>query len=135
MLGWVRVSHFWFFFLVVDLLLIVPTCLRFQDLVFGDVTSKLSFIAWRRLHGFLVSFFLPFPFCSFISLQLSSLFASLVALPFVIFTPPGLDSVFLLLEGCFWSQLRLWFLGGWVLLSHPQLFLFFHCFPWYRYAE
>ena len=81
-------------FLVVGLPSIVLARLGFQDLVFGDLTSMLSFIARGQLHSLLILFCLPFPLCFLISLQLSSLLASLVALPFTMLTTPGLDNVF-----------------------------------------
>ncbi|KAF3510297.1 hypothetical protein F2Q69_00010000 [Brassica cretica] len=59
-------------FLVVGLPSIVSACLGFQDLVFGVLTSMLSFIARGRLHSLLILFCLHFPFFSRISLQLSS---------------------------------------------------------------
>ena len=43
-------------FLIVGLPSIVYARLGFQDLVFGVLTSMLSFIAWGRLHSFLISF-------------------------------------------------------------------------------
>ena len=67
-----------------------------------------------RFVGFVLS---PFPLCSLILLQLSSLVASLVALPFAMFATPGLDSVFLRicfmgLESCFcfqsWALISCW---------------------------
>ena len=75
----------------------------------------LSFIARGRLHNFLISFCLPFPLCSLILLQLSSLLASLVTLLFSMFSTSGLDSVFLCVclmgfEGCLCSQ-------AWAMLS------------------
>ena len=81
-------------FLVVGLPSIVLARLGFQDLVFGDLTSMLSFIARGQLHSLLILFCLPFPLCFLISFQLSSLLASLVALPFTMLTTPGLDNVF-----------------------------------------
>ncbi|KAL0838252.1 hypothetical protein Bca101_090142 [Brassica carinata] len=60
-------------FLVVGLPLLLPSRLGFQDMVFGDLTS----IARGRLHDLMISFCLPFQLCSFISLQLSTLLASL----------------------------------------------------------
>ncbi|KAH0883708.1 LOW QUALITY PROTEIN: hypothetical protein HID58_059804, partial [Brassica napus] len=59
-------------FLVVGLPPIVFARLGFQDLVFGVLTSMLSFIARGRLHSLLISFRLSFPLYSRISLQLSS---------------------------------------------------------------
>ncbi|KAF3554766.1 hypothetical protein F2Q69_00011911 [Brassica cretica] len=59
-------------FLVVGLPSIVFARLGFQDLVFGVLTSMLSFIARGRLHSLLISFRLSFPLYSRISLQLSS---------------------------------------------------------------
>lgn len=93
-------------FLVVGLPSIVSVRLGFQDLVFGDLTYMLSFIVGGQLHGLLISFRLPFPLCSLISLQLSSMFAFLVALPFIMLVTQALNSVFLCvcsvgLEGCF----------------------------------
>ncbi|KAF2586266.1 hypothetical protein F2Q70_00037164 [Brassica cretica] len=61
-----------FVFLVVGLPSIVSACFGFQDLVFGVLTSMLSFITRGRLHSFLISLRLPFPLYSCISLQLSS---------------------------------------------------------------
>ncbi|KAF3519365.1 hypothetical protein DY000_02059233 [Brassica cretica] len=61
-----------FVFLVVGLPSIVSARFGFQDLVFGVLTSMLSFIARGRLHSFLISLRLPFPLYSCISLQLSS---------------------------------------------------------------
>ncbi|KAH0857872.1 hypothetical protein HID58_086133, partial [Brassica napus] len=61
-----------FVFLVVGLPSIVSPRFGFQDLVFGVLTSMLSFIARGRLHGFLISLRLPFPLYSCISLELSS---------------------------------------------------------------
>ena len=54
----------------------------------------LSFIARGQLHSLLILFCLPFPLCFLISLQLSSLLASLVALPFTMLITQGLDNVF-----------------------------------------
>ncbi|KAH0854499.1 hypothetical protein HID58_069190 [Brassica napus] len=59
-------------FLNVGLPSIVTARLDFQDLIFGVLTSILSFIARGRLHSFLILFRLPFPLYSCISLQLSS---------------------------------------------------------------
>ncbi|KAF3576515.1 hypothetical protein DY000_02030428 [Brassica cretica] len=59
-------------FLNIGLPSIVSARLGFQDLVFGVLTSMLSFIARGRLHSLLISFRLPFPLYSRISLQLSS---------------------------------------------------------------
>ncbi|KAF3488363.1 hypothetical protein F2Q69_00054742 [Brassica cretica] len=56
-------------FLVVGLPSIVPTRLGFQDLVLGDLTSMISFIARGRFHDLLILFRLPLP----------SLFSHLVA--------------------------------------------------------
>ncbi|KAL0643829.1 hypothetical protein Bca4012_042119 [Brassica carinata] len=64
-------------FFVVGLLSIVSARLGFQDLVFGSLTSMLSFIA-RALFSHL--------FAAFI--------ASLVDLPFTMFATRGLDNVF-----------------------------------------
>ena len=94
-----------FVFLVVGLPSIVFARLGFQDLVFGVLTSMLSFIARGRLHSFLISLRLPFPLYSCIS----SFIASLVALPFTMFASRDLDNVFVRvcyvgLEGYFWSQ-------------------------------
>ncbi|KAH0888993.1 hypothetical protein HID58_051422, partial [Brassica napus] len=77
-------------FLVVGLPLLLLSRLGFQDMVFGDLTS----IARGRLHDLMISFCLPFQLCSFISLQLSTLLASLVLLRVC-----SVD-----LEDCFWSQ-------------------------------
>ena len=96
-------------FLVVGLPSIVLARLGFQDLVFRDLTSMLSFIARGQLHSLLILFRLLFPLCFLISLQLSLLLASVVALPFTMLTTPGLDNVFVRIcyvgfEGYFWSQ-------------------------------
>ncbi|KAF3604248.1 hypothetical protein F2Q69_00038152 [Brassica cretica] len=61
-----------FVFFVVGLPSIVSARFGFQDLVFGVLTSMLSFIARGQLHSFLISLRLPFPLYSCISLQLSS---------------------------------------------------------------
>ena len=84
-----------------------PYHLSQKDLVFCDLTSMISFISRGRSHGLLILFRLPFLPCSLISLQLSSLLASLVALLFAMFANPGLDRDFLCvcsvgLDGCFW---------------------------------
>ncbi|KAF3578454.1 hypothetical protein DY000_02031224 [Brassica cretica] len=96
-------------FLVVGLLSIVSARLGFQDLVFGVLTSMLSFIARGRLHSLLISFSSPFPslfshlFAVFIASLVALPFtmfatrvfiASLVALPFTMFATRGLDNVF-----------------------------------------
>ncbi|KAH0856940.1 LOW QUALITY PROTEIN: hypothetical protein HID58_085201, partial [Brassica napus] len=104
-------------FLVAGLLSKVSARLGFQDLVFGDLTSMLSFIARGWLHGLLISFCFFLSFCSLISLHLSSLITSLVALPFTIFATPGLDSVD---NGL---KFKLWFLGGWLTFPHTQSFV------------
>ncbi|KAH0883943.1 hypothetical protein HID58_060039 [Brassica napus] len=59
-------------FIVVGLPSIVYVRLGFQDLFFGVLIYMLSFIARGRLHSLLISFRLPFPLYSRISLQLSS---------------------------------------------------------------
>ncbi|KAH0904573.1 hypothetical protein HID58_044076, partial [Brassica napus] len=59
-------------FLVVGLPSIISARLGFQDLVFGVLTFMLSFIDRGWLHSLLISFRLPFPLYSRISLQLSS---------------------------------------------------------------
>ena len=56
-------------FLVVGMPSIVPARLRFQDMIFGDMTSMLSFIARGWLHYF----------ADFILSPLPSLFSNLVA--------------------------------------------------------
>ncbi|KAF2584187.1 hypothetical protein F2Q70_00037420 [Brassica cretica] len=61
-----------FVFFVIGLPSIVSARFGFQDLVFGVMTSMLSFIARGRLHSFLISLRLPFPLYSCSSLQLSS---------------------------------------------------------------
>ena len=55
-------------FLIFGLPSVVPARVGFQDLVFGDMTSMLSFITRTRLYVLLISFYLPFPLCSLISL-------------------------------------------------------------------
>ncbi|KAL0756501.1 hypothetical protein Bca101_094169 [Brassica carinata] len=82
-----------FVFFVVGLPSIVSARFGFQDLVFGVLTSMLSFIAR--------SLFILHLFAAFI--------ASLVALPFTMFATRDLDNVFVRvcyvgLEGYFWSQ-------------------------------
>ncbi|KAH0878558.1 hypothetical protein HID58_065952 [Brassica napus] len=100
-------------FLVVGLPSVVHARFGFQDLAFGDLNYMLYFI----LHGLMISFCLSFPLCSFISLQSSTVLASLVALLFAMFSTPGLDNVFLCvcsmgLEGCFCSQTWALFFAG-----------------------
>ena len=102
-----KFSRLWCSLPVIGLPSIVPAHLGFQDLVFGDLTYMLSFIARGWFHGLLILFRLPFLLCSLVSLQLSLVFASLVALPFAMFANPGLDNDFLCvcsigLDGCFW---------------------------------
>ncbi|KAH0854530.1 hypothetical protein HID58_063671 [Brassica napus] len=63
-------------------------------LVVEGLTSMLSFIVRRQLHSLLILFCLPFLLCFLVSLQFSSLFAFLVALPFTMLTTLGLDNVF-----------------------------------------
>ena len=82
-------------FLVVGLQWVVPAQLGFQDLVFGDLTSMLSFVVRGWLYGLLISFHLSFPLCSLISFQFTSMLMFLVFLPFAMFVTPGLDSVLL----------------------------------------
>ncbi|KAF3567425.1 hypothetical protein DY000_02012714 [Brassica cretica] len=93
-------------FLVVGLSSIVSARLGFQVLDFGDLTSMLFFIARGWFYDLLISFRLLFSLCSLISLHLTSLLASLVALPFAIFATPDLNSVFLCV--CRVSRLELW---------------------------
>ena len=117
-LGWVRVCSLWCCFPRRWLVVSSSCSPWFSRSGFGDLNSMLSFIAWGRLHSLLISFCFPFHLYSLISLQFSSLPASLVALPFAMFTTPGLDNVFLRvcyvsLEGCFWSQA--WALVSWSL--------------------
>ncbi|KAF3601108.1 hypothetical protein F2Q69_00037127 [Brassica cretica] len=84
--------------------------------VYGfGLCSTVRVRARGRFHGLLILFRLPFLLCSLVSLQLSSLFASLVALPFAMFVNPGS--------------------GFSVLTLHSpslSLFLLFSSFPWYR---
>ncbi|KAH0914698.1 hypothetical protein HID58_029144, partial [Brassica napus] len=70
-------------FLVVGLPLIVSASLGFQDLVFGDLTFYVLFIARGWLHSLLILCSLFFFLCSLTSLHFSSLVASLVALHFI----------------------------------------------------
>ncbi|KAH0858135.1 hypothetical protein HID58_086396, partial [Brassica napus] len=112
-------------FLVTGLPSIVSARLSFQARVFGDLTSMIFFIVRGWLYGLLISFCLFLSLWSLISLYLSSLITSLVALPFTIFATPGLDSVFLCvcfvhLEGCLWSQASA-LVSRWLasILSHP----------------
>ena len=63
---------FYVVFLFVSLPSLVHALLGFQDLIFGVLTSMLSFIARGRLHSLLIPFRLPFPLYSLISLQFSS---------------------------------------------------------------
>ncbi|KAH0898668.1 LOW QUALITY PROTEIN: hypothetical protein HID58_048236, partial [Brassica napus] len=113
------------FDVVFDVVFLSLTCLSarlgFQDLVFGDLTSMLFFIARGWLHGLMILFRLLFYLCSLILLHLSLLLASLVALFFAIFATPGLDSVFL----CIISSLKfeLLFFGGRLPFSLPQSFV------------
>ena len=94
-------------FLNVGLPSIVTARLGFQDLVFGVLTSMLSFIARGRLHSFF--YFVSSPFPSLFSHLFAAFMASLVALSFTMFATRGLDNVFVRvcnvgLEGYFWSQ-------------------------------
>ena len=76
------------------------------------------------------SFYLSFPLCFLISLQLSSLLASLVAFPFAMFDSPSLDSVALWawkIISCF--KLGLWFLSGWFSFSLPHIVSFLLMLP------
>ncbi|KAH0879629.1 hypothetical protein HID58_067023 [Brassica napus] len=97
-------------FLVAGLPSIVSVRLGFQDRGFGDPTSMLFFTARGWLHGFLISFCLFLSLCSLISLHLSSLITSLVALSFAIFATPVV------------LKLKFWFLGGWLVFSPTQMF-------------
>ena len=121
---------FYVVFLVVGLQWVVPAQLGFQDLVFGDLTSMLSFIVRGRLYGLLISFHLSFPLCSLISFQFTSMFMFLVFLSFAMFVTPGLDSVFLCVcFFCAWKvisslKLDLWFLSGYLSFSLPQVIYF-----------
>ncbi|KAH0892530.1 LOW QUALITY PROTEIN: hypothetical protein HID58_054959 [Brassica napus] len=112
-------------FLVAGLPLIVYIRLGFQDLLFGDLTSMLFFLPRGWLHSLLISFCLFLFLCSLVSLHLSSLITSLVALPFAIFVTPGLVVFFFVYVLCAWKvvyglKLKLWFLGSWLPFSpHP----------------
>lgn len=110
-------------FLVVGLLSIVSTRLGFQDLIFAELVSLRFFIAQGWLHGLLILFCLFLSLCSLMSLHLSSLIMSLVALPL-----------------CAWKvvyglKLKLWFLGDWLSFSPLRLFIFFSCILWCRCVE
>ena len=96
-------------FLVDGLPSIVFARLGFQDLVFGDLTSMFFFHSSRMAPRYVDLILSLLSLCSLISLHLSSLITSLVALPFVIFATPGLNSVFLCvcfvrLEGFLYSS-------------------------------
>ena len=112
-------------FLVAGLPSMVSARLGFQARVFGDLTSMLFFIVRGWLYGLLISFCLFLSLCSLISLHLSSLITSLVALPFAIFATPGLVVFFFVYVLCAWKvvyglKLKLWFLGSWLPFSpHP----------------
>ncbi|KAH0893225.1 hypothetical protein HID58_055654, partial [Brassica napus] len=112
-------------FLVVGLPSIVLARLGFQDLVSVDMTPMFSFIARGRFHSLLISFSLPFFVCSLISLYLSSLFASLVSLPFTMFVTLVFSSMYAMWA---WKvvvglKLELWFFGGWLTFFFPHIFV------------
>ncbi|KAH0859845.1 hypothetical protein HID58_088106, partial [Brassica napus] len=116
-------------FFVAGLPSIVSARLGFHDLVFGDLTSMFCFIARGWLYGLLISFCLFLSFCSLISLHLSSLIASLVALTFAIFATPVWIVFFSVYALCAWNvvyclKLKLWFLDGWLPFS-PLIVLWF----------
>ncbi|KAF3511924.1 hypothetical protein F2Q69_00010155 [Brassica cretica] len=125
-------------FFVVGLPSIVSARLGFQDLVFGVLTSMLSFIARGRLHSLLISFRLSFPLYSCISLQLSShlwLFSLSSCLPLVFWI-----TFSFVYDMWAWNVilvLSLVFDFSVVVFHSPslKLFLFFPCFPWYKCAE
>ncbi|KAF3524882.1 hypothetical protein F2Q69_00047587 [Brassica cretica] len=98
------------FFLRFWLMLGTASPLVGSQLVVFDVVFLI--VGWPPMTAlwFADSFYLSFPLCFLISLQLSSLLASLVAFSFAMFDSPSLDCVAL-------------------------LFLFFPCFPWYTCAK
>ncbi|KAH0899413.1 hypothetical protein HID58_048981, partial [Brassica napus] len=100
-------------FLVAGSPSIVSARLGYQDMIFGDLTSMLFFIARGWLHGLLILFCLFLSLCSLISLHLSSLITSLVALHFTIFTTPVVYGL----------KLKLCFLSGWFSFSPTQSFV------------
>ena len=111
----------------------------FQDLVFGDLTSRLFFIAWGWLHGLLISF------CLFYLFVLSSrcTFHRWSRLWWLSLSPNLLLQVwivcFFVYALCAWKvvyglKLKLWFLGGWLSFSPTQIVIFFSCIPWCRCA-
>ena len=86
----------------------------------------LFFIARGWLHGLLILFCLFLPLCSLVSLHLSSLITSLVALSFALFATPGLKSIFSTYVLCAWKvvyglKLKLLFFGGWLPFSPTQV--------------
>ncbi|KAF3509963.1 hypothetical protein F2Q69_00009426 [Brassica cretica] len=113
-----------FVFLVVGLPSVVSARFGFQDLVFGVLTSMLSFIARGRLYSFLISLRLSFPLYSCISLQLSSHLWWLSL--FTMFATRDLDNVFVRVCGV--SLLELWSLLSralWVFSCMPSCMVLF----------
>ncbi|KAF3525858.1 hypothetical protein F2Q69_00047586 [Brassica cretica] len=111
-------------FLLFWLMLGTASPLVGSQLVVFDVVFLI--VGWPPMTAlwFADSFYLSFPLCFLISLQLSSLLASLVAFPFAMFDSPSLDSVALWawkIISCF--KLGLWFLSGSWSFSHfyPEL--------------
>ncbi|KAH0942165.1 hypothetical protein HID58_001802 [Brassica napus] len=101
-------------FLIFGLPSVVPARVGFQDLVFGDMTSMLSFITRTRLYVLLISFYLPFPLCSLISFLKFGLWflggwISFSLPPIVSFSPLSFVSILKV-----WSFLSraLWFFAG-----------------------
>ena len=75
--------------------LVLLLCDWSKDLVFGYLKSMISYIARGRLQGLMICLVPPSLSVFSLSLQLSTLFVFLVALPFVMFFIPDLDSVLL----------------------------------------
>ena len=120
-----------FVFLVVGLPSIVSARFGFQDLVFGVLTSMLSFIARGRLHSLLISFRLSFPLYSRISLQLSShlWWLSLSpCLPLEIWIMFSFVYAMWAWKVIYGLKFSLWFLSGCLLFSLSQVVSFLSIF-------
>jgi len=120
-----------FVFLFVGLPPIVSSRFGFQYLVFGVLTSMLSFIARGRLHIFLISLRLPFPLYSCISLQLSlhlwwlSLSPCLPLEIWIMFSFVYAMWAWKVISGLKFS---LWFFGGCIPFSLSQVVSFISMF-------
>ncbi|KAF3555347.1 hypothetical protein F2Q69_00011540 [Brassica cretica] len=113
-------------FLVAGLPSIVSAHLGFQDLVFGDLTSRLFFIARGCLHGLLISFCLFLSLCSLIDL-ITLFFADLLWLFLSPYLLLQVWIVFFFVYALYaWKvfyglKLKHWFFGGWVPFSPTRV--------------